>query len=268
MACCLAGLPVLSCGAQELYVFTEPASNIPARSILLRGSAMYMPTIHSENTKQRYGLGIQAGVSKKLMVAASLGMSDMHQSRFIFESAGLYAKWRFFSQDDIHKHFRMAAFGKLVTSRNHLDHAEINLNGDQSGAQVGVVATKLLNRLAVSGSASYVQVLTEKPKINPDQYPYQSFQYTLSAGYLVLPLNYSSYRQTNLNLYCELLGMQNLDKRQYAVDIAPAAQLVLFGSTTRLNVGGRFQVAGNMYRLGTNSLFVSLEYYLLNAWKK
>jgi hypothetical protein len=261
---CLAALPAV---AQELYVFTDPASNIPAKTIGVRTSGMFMGSIHDDRLHQRYGTDISVGLSKKLMISGGLTFSNMERNTSVhYESVRLYAKWRFLSRDAVHKHFRMAAFVRMSHSQNPLDHDEINLMGEQSGTQAGIIATQLIHKLAVSGSLSYTQVLTPKPKFFPEAYPYQSFNYSLSAGYLVLPRQYKDYRQTNLNLYCELLGMYNTDKQKYALDIAPALQLI-FNSNTRVNLGGRFQVSGTMFRMGTEQYFASVEYYFLNAFK-
>jgi hypothetical protein len=160
----------------------------------------------------------------------------------------------------------MAAFVRMSHSQNPLDHDEINLMGEQSGTQAGIIATQLLHKLAVSGSLSYIQVLTPRPKFFPEAYPYQSVNYSLSAGYLVLPRTYKDYEQTNLNVYCELLGMYNTDKKRYAVDIAPALQFI-FKSNMRVNIGGRFEVSGNMFRMEREQYYASVEYYFLNAIK-
>ena len=85
-------------------------------------------------------------------------------------------------------------------------------------------------------------------------------------GYLLFPRSYTSYNQTNFNLYCEFLGMKNIDINRNYLDIAPALQLI-FKSSTRLNVGARFELAGNAHRMATQSMFISLEHYFLNAIK-
>jgi len=90
--------------------------------------------------------------------------------------------------------------------------------------------------------------------------------YSLSAGYLVLPKNYENFHQTNFNVYLELLGAKSLDKSEYNLDIAPAIQFI-FNSTTKLNVGARFQAAGNMDRIGRNRYLISIEQTLLNVLK-
>lgn len=206
------------------------------------------------------------------MVHTSATFSDMHQPAFIFESARLYAKWRFLSVDDLHKHFRLAAFGAATYSRNHLDHNEINLmGGDQSGVQAGLIATQLWNKLAVSGTVSLNEIIDKerRKKLSPEQYAFSSVNYSISAGYLVLPKEYTSYKQTNLNLYFEILGSRNLNwtEDKYYVDFAPAIQLI-FNSNSKLNMGYRFQVAGDIYRLMDKSFSISFEHTFLNALKK
>lgn len=261
----------ISSTAQELYPFSEPASNMPAKSIAVKLGTMYGKGPHSDRVLQRYTPEIMFGLSKKWMVHASAGFSDMHEPYFYFESAKLYAKYRFLSIDDVHKHFRMAAFGSVIYSRNHLDHNEINMNGDQNAAQVGVIATQLWNKLAVSATGSLIEVFDEKrnDKTLPQQYAFEALNYSLSAGYLVLPRNYTDYKQTNLNIYAELLGGRNLDWKyeKYYLDLAPSVQLI-FNSTSKLNIGYRFQLKSDIYRLMKNYWMISYEYIFLNALKK
>ena len=88
--------------------------------------------------------------------------------------------------------------------------------------------------------------------------------YSLSAGYLLLPRKYTDYKQTNVNLYTELLAQQALDRKAYYVDLAPAVQ-VIFNSNTKLNLGYRFQLGGDMQRGAEYSFLVSLERTFLNA---
>jgi len=259
---------IIHLNAQELYPYTESASNMPSKSLSLKLSAMFGKGLHSDRILQRYTPEVMFGFNKKWMVHTSISFSDMHKNSFYFESARLYAKYRFLSIDDVHKHFRMAAFGVASYSRNHLDHNEINLSGDQSGVQAGIIATQLWNKLAISGTVSATEVLDEergKETVVPI-YAFQSLNYSLSAGYLLLPVEYTSYKQTNLNLYVELLGGRNLDYdlEKYYVDLAPAIQLI-FNSTSKLNLGYRFQLKSDIYRLMKNNFMISFEYIFLNA---
>ena len=85
-------------------------------------------------------------------------------------------------------------------------------------------------------------------------------------GYLLFPRNYDNYKQMNVNLYCEFLGQQSTDIKASYIDIAPAVQLI-FNSSTRFNLGARYQLAGNAHRMAERSVFISLEHYFLNALK-
>jgi hypothetical protein len=91
--------------------------------------------------------------------------------------------------------------------------------------------------------------------------------YSLSAGYLLFPKEYTDYKQMNLNLYAEILAQQTLDQKKHYIDIAPALQFI-FNSNFKVNIGYRFQVTGNMERMATNSWQISLERTFLNALKK
>lgn len=255
--------------SQELYPYSEPASNMPSRSISVKTTAIYHGDIHSNRTLQRYMPEVMVGLNKDWMVHAGVNFSNMHQQSMVWEGGRVYAKYRFLSNDEVHKHFRMAAFGLASYSRNHLDHNEINLMmGEQSGVQAGLIATQLWNKLAVSGTVAWNEVLDEKraSKIHDDRYAYRSVNYSLSAGYLLLPFVYKDYDQTNLNLYVELLGGRNIQfpREKYYVDLAPSVQAI-FNSTAKLNVGYRFQLSSDIYRLTKNSVMVSFEYIFLNA---
>ena len=259
----------LNTTAQELFPYTEPASNMPAKSMSLKMNAMFGSGVHGDKIDQRYSPEVMFGINKKWMLHAGLTFSNMYENFFYYESARIYAKYRFLSNDDVHKHFRMAAFATAAYSRNHLQHNELNLMGDHSGVQAGLIATQLWNKLALSGTASIIEVLDEKRSEKPQQYAFQSLNYSLSAGYLVLPLEYKDYNQTNLNIYAELLGGQNLDweYEKYYLDLAPSLQLI-FKSTSKLNLGYRFQLKSDIYRNMKSSWMVSYEYIFLNALKK
>ena len=90
--------------------------------------------------------------------------------------------------------------------------------------------------------------------------------YTLSAGYLLFPRQNKDYRQPNLNLYVELLGQRLAGTNLNYLDIAPALQLIL-NSRTKINLGQRFQLQGNMQRMARNSWLISVERSFLQVWK-
>ena len=135
---------------------------------------------------------------------------------------------------------------------------------------MGLVATQLWHKLAVSATVTHTQVL-DNSRYNKVLYipqrNYQAMNYALSAGYLVFPREYRDYKQTNLNLYIEILSQQTLDRKTNYLDIAPALQLI-FNSNAKFNLGYRFQATGNMSRMANNSWQVSFERTFLGAFKK
>jgi hypothetical protein len=252
--------------AQELFVFTEPASNMATRSIGVRlDNTVY--DMGSGRTAYRLAPEVMWGASRNWMFHAAGYASDMFQSAFRPEGGSLYAKYRFFADDGVHRHFRLAAFAKAawVNNPDSLKGAsflsdEIDLTGTNSGYQAGIVGTQLLHRLALSGSAAYTRRWKDGPASS------EALNYTASAGLLLWPRHYTNYRQTNINLMCELLGATALDKHAGFADIAPAVQFI-FRSISRLDLGYRTQVAGDMARWSQHGFFVRLEYNFLNAYR-
>lgn len=258
----------LTSSAQELYVFTNPASNIPAKALVIKLSSKTMKSYHNNEREFRFSPELQIGINKKLMLATGVSFSNMFfQSKQQFESARLYAKYRFYSRDDVHKHFRMAAYAMASLSNNPVVYQELNLDGDNSGVQLGIVATQLVNKFAASAGISYINQLEQKDKISFGiPFSNVAIQYNLSTGYLLFPFKYKNYEQVNVNLYCELLGQQNTDIQRGFVDLAPSLQFII-KSSTRLNFGSRFQLSGTAHRMANQSLFISIEHYFLNAVK-
>ncbi|MCH5715898.1 hypothetical protein [Niabella hibiscisoli] len=258
---CVLLLSIMRVGAQELYIYTEPASNVPAKSISAKLSANYAEGMRdgSKSLVQRYRPEMYMGLSKNFMLRASGTFANMHTDAFKFESVSLYGKYRFLSKDEAHRHFRMAAFADASISKAPFRYDEIALMGDKTGAEAGVVATQLINKLAISGIVSHVQVL-DKSRFDelPLRLPYQAMNYSLSAGYLLFPRKYEDYNQTNFNIYTEILAQQTLDTKRYYIDMAPGVQLI-FNSNSKLNLGYRFQLGSDMYRMATNSFQLSFE---------
>lgn len=257
--------------SQELYVFTEPASNMPAHAISLKLTDHF---VTSDNIYNRFSHRIMPqvlfGISKKFMFHIGGTISNMHTPDFRYESVNFYAKYRFLSKDEIHKHFRMAVFTEASATKAPFHYDEITLMGDKDGIDLGLIATQLWHKLAVSATITHTQVLDKSRNNHVIYVPsrnYQAMNYSLSAGYLVLPKEYTDYKQTNLNLYLEILAQQTLDRKTHYVDMAPALQLI-FNSNAKLNIGYRFQATGNMSRMANNSWQISFERTFLNALKK
>lgn len=254
-------LPAIRVVAQELYIYTEPASNIPAKSISAKLSANYAEGMSqgSKGVVQRYRPEMYMGLSKNFMLRASGTFANMHTDAFKFESASLYGKYRFLSKDEAHRHFRMAAFADASISKAPFRYDEIALLGDKTGAEAGLIATQLIHKLAISGTVSHVQVLDQSRFDEvPLKLPYQAMNYSLSAGYLLFPRKYEDYQQTNFNIYTEILAQQTLDTKRYYIDMAPGVQFI-FNSNSKLNLGYRFQLGSDMKRMARSSVQLSFE---------
>src|SRR6195952_612292 len=145
--------------AQELYVNTEPASNMATHSLGIRlENQGYFDPVY----KNRTSLELMYGASRTLMVHGSLYASDYYHANQHFEGGSVYAKYRFLSIDSVQRHSRAAVFAKLASINNPLLNQEISLEGDNSGFQTGVVFTQLLHKLALSGSASYLRAFDNR----------------------------------------------------------------------------------------------------------
>jgi hypothetical protein len=249
--------------AQELYVATEPASNMARHSVGLRimNEGMFYPDF-----KNRTNAEVMFGANKNLMLHASAYISDFYQDAQHFEGFSFYGKYKFLNIDHIQKHFRAASFIRYSAIKNPLVNDEINLEGDNTGMQAGLVVTQLLHKLALSASVSYSKAFD-----NGNTYPLvpgqadKSIGYTFSSGYLLLPKTYTDYKQTNLNFYLEFLGKSNPETDQNLMDIAPAIQFI-FNSKLRVDLSQRTQLWGNMDRATKNMYLIRAEYNLFNVF--
>src|SRR5215212_9798022 len=130
---------MLNAESQELYIFTEPASNMPSHSISGKITGKYSKHPAATNHMQRYSPEVMFGLNKKWMVHFASTFSDMYTRNIRWESARTYVKYRFLSNDDVHKHFRMAAFGEYSYTRNIEIYDDISIQGDQSGYESGFI---------------------------------------------------------------------------------------------------------------------------------
>jgi hypothetical protein len=250
--------------AQELYVFSEPASNMAAKSVGIR---LTNEGIFNAGAMNRTIPELMISFNKKLMVHAQGFFSDM-DGGYRLEGASAYAKYRFLSIDEAQKHLRIAAFGRLSTSKRPVYSEDINLEGDNSGAQAGIVVTQLLHKLALSGTLSYAKAFdVQDHQINGMAQPDQLIGYSLSSGYLVLPVVYKNYNQPNFNVYFEMLGKTNPATGKSYLDLAPAIQVII-NSRTRIDLGYRFEVAGGIAdRYNKNMYLLRAEFNFFNILK-
>jgi hypothetical protein len=259
------GLIAFACPAfaQELYVNTEPASNMATHSVGIRLEDQgYFNPVYKERTT----LEIMYGASKNLMVHGALYESDYYENGQHFEGGSLYAKYRFLSIDSVQRHFRGSFFVKAASINNPLVNQEISLEGDNTGVQSGFVFTQLLHKLALSASTSYLHAYDNRGGFDlPIENARDAVGYTLSAGYLLLPKSYDNYNQVNVNVYMELLGKANPGYGQSYLDAAPAVQLI-FNSIFRVDFSYRTPIYNDMVRTSKNTYLVRLEYNIFNAF--
>lgn len=250
--------------SQELYVFTEPASNMPTKSIGVRitNEGMNNPDFMSRTIPE-----VMIGFNKNLMMHAQAFLSDM-DGKYRLEGGSLYAKYRFLSLDEAHSHFRASAFGRVSTSKRPTYTRDINLEGDNSGLQGGLIFTQLLHKLALSATLGYAHAFENQDRqIVGMPRPNNMLSYSLSSGYLVLPFVYKDYKQPNFNLYFEMLGKTDPSSGQSYLDLAPAVQVIL-NSKTRIDLGYRFQATGNIENRYTKNMYlVRAEFNFFNVLK-
>ena len=252
--------------AQELFVFTEPASNMPARSVGIRLNNLLMGEDGMANINYHLIPEVMIGVNKRLMVHVE-GFLSNRDGGFSAEGAGLYAKYRFYSRDKVFRHFRMAGFGRVTTNNSPIHQEEIETFGHNAGYQLGLIGTQLLHKTALS-STVYYERATDNQGVGhefPKYYGHDAANYTLSAGRLLLPKHYTGFKQTNLNLMAELLGQTLPGNGKSYLDIAPSVQFI-FNSQARIDIGYRQQLYSNMLRTAPNGIMIRVEYLLFNVW--
>src|ERR1043165_4425770 len=250
--------------AQELFVYTEPASNMPAQTIGLRASNWLMDERDQDRINYHFIPEVMWGVNKHLMLHAEAFFSNRNDG-FAPEGAGLYAKYRFYAHDTVYRHFRMAAFGRVTTNNAAIHQEEIAINGHNSGFGLGLIATQLLHRQAVSATAWYEHATDNFGGHEyPASQPRDAANLALSTGRLFYPKHYTGYGNVNINGMLEVLVQQLIGSGKRYIDIAPAVQFI-FNSQTRVDIGYRAELWGNMERTAPNGVLLRVEHVLFNV---
>ncbi|MCF6132766.1 hypothetical protein [Flavobacterium wongokense] len=249
--------------SQELFVVTDPASNVPANTLSVR--------IAQSRFKEEFETGfnyhlipeITYGVNKNLMFRASAFLSDRSKS-LKTEGASLYTKYRFYSTDDLNSHFRLAAFGRYSINNSDIHQEQIEINGHNTGFETGLVATKLIKKVAISASVSFEKALDNKPDYQfPDEFGNNATNYTLSFGKLMYPKKYNNFKQTNINLMVEFVGQTINENGKSSLDVVPAIQFI-FNSQARLDLAYRRELMSSMLRSAPNGFYLNIEYNFFN----
>lgn len=250
--------------AQELFVFTEPASNMAARSIGIRMNNYLMK--EKATNRHNYHLlpELMMGISRKIMLHGEMFLSNRND-KFVAEGGSIYLKYRLLSIDDVHSHFRLAVLARYSYNNSDVHQQAIDFFGHNAGYEGGLVATKLAHKVAVSAGASIMHATDNgKEKFAYSNKERDALYYTLSVGKLMLPKEYTNYNQTNLNLMLELIGQANLGSNRTYLDLAPSIQFI-FGSRARLDLGYRFALADELQRTSPNGFAAKVEYNFFNV---
>lgn len=259
-------LSTASAKSQELFVFTEPASNMSAQSLGVRLTNVVMKESADLQTRYQLMPEIMWGASKNWMFHIS-AVGSARANQFKAEGASVYAKYRFYSSDDIHRHFRMALFGRAAFNNSPLDQASIDLKGFNSGYELGVVATQLLNKWAFSANLGWVHAANNgNQDFDKTGVGRNALEYSLSVGKLLLPKSYTSFDQVNWNVMLEMLGQYNDQTGQHYMDLAPSLQWI-FNSRTRIDLGYRVALVNQLPRSFRESWLLRAEFNFFNLFK-
>ncbi len=266
--CCLTIFLFLStlCRAQELFSYTEPASNRAKGSVGFRIDNTLMDERNTSRINYHLIPEVMVGLSKKMMVNGVLFFSN-RSDVFRAEGGGLYTKYRLFSNDAVQQHFRMALFSRISFNNSDIHQEEIEMNGHNTGVEAGFVATKLVRKVALSTSMSVAKA-TDNGNHNKFIYGSENSKavnVTFSFGKLMLPGEYKTYHQTNVNVMVEFLHQVNIASGKYYFDIAPVVQAI-FNSQSRVDIGYRREVSSHMIRTAPNGFFIRIEHNLFNVF--
>lgn len=250
--------------AQELFVYADPASNMPARSGGFRLTNWLMNETSTNRINFHTIPELMIGVNNKLMIHAEAFLSN-RDGGFVAEGGGLYAKYRFLTADKMYRHFRMAAYARASYNNSTVHQQEIATFGHNGGYQLGLIATQLLHKTALSVTGYYEKAVNQTVDAEYTKgLTTHAANYILSAGRLILPRHYTGYKQTNVNLMVEVLGQVQPENGNSYVDVAPSVQFI-FNSQTRVDIAYRREIYSGMYRTAPNGFLLRVEHLLFNV---
>ncbi len=249
--------------AQELFIFSEPASTMPKNAIMFRMNSRHYADRSGYYYKLNPELGY--GLAKNLMGHVEGYYSNWVLPGGTWDAVGINGKYRVFSQDDLHRHKRLALTAKFIYSFRPLPMQWMIEDGNTSMASAGIIYTQLIHKLALSGKINYLKPLQEWNASNGEV-----LQWQVSSGLLIFPLEYKNYKQVNINIYAEYLGQQNLGLK-YDQD-APISKAInhdlglgiqfIMASRFTTELAYRMNIGGNMNRMTNSMYYFNLEYML------
>jgi len=262
--------------SQELYINTEPASLIPkgTKVIRLHHHTIFLNDSNepgSVNSAKLLIPSISYGISKKIMVSASLQLSNNPFDPLPntgFNGFKLYSKQRILTTDKQKYHTRLSSFikyanhGKWNLPNYKFISSNYDLDFQDTGVEVGLIATQLVNKLAISVTSGFGIISNNTADGTYDDKKFNSIHNSISAGYLLFPRKYKSYKQTNFNIYLEYLTNSILSKNypsrynKFMSTIAPGIQFIIM-SRSRLDFG--YKIRGNN---SPNEFLIKLTYII------
>ncbi len=257
---------IIKTQSQELFVITEPASNMPTGSVGVRMAQSLM----KENFENGYNYHLMPeimwGTNKNMMLHLTAFASN-RASKLVVEGGSLYAKYRFFSADDFHSHFRLALYGRLSRNNSDIHQEQIEIMGHNSGFETGIIATQLLNKLAISSSISFEKAIDNGTKnLFPSDQSSTAINYTLSFGKLVYPKKYTNFKQTNINLMIEFAGQTLFQNQKSYLEVVPSIQFII-NSQARIDIAYQRELYRSITRTASNGVYIKLEYTFFNVTK-
>ena len=261
---------------QELYINTEPASLIPkgTKVIRLHHHSIFLNEDNEPGSQKNAKIfipQISYGISKHIMVSAALQISNNPYDaspNMAFNGFKLYSKQRIISTDKQKYHTRLSSFikytnhGKWNSPNYKFIRNAYDLEFQDSGAEIGLIATQLIKKLAVSVTSGYGIISNRTSNGAFDDKSFNSLHNSISAGYLLFPRKYKSYKQTNFNIYLEYLTSSIVSKnypsgyKKFMSTFAPGIQFIIM-SRSRLDFGYKLR-KGNM----PNEFLVKLTYII------
>ena len=242
--------------AQELYINAEPASLIPKGTKVVR---LNHHTIFLNGTNIMGGIGnaiimspsISYGLSKKIMVSGSFQFSNKPYEQdmmpnFGFSGFKLSSKQRILTTDKQKYHTRLSSFIKYSYHDNKFMKDYLDIEIQDTGFEFGIIGTQLINKLAISVTSAVTRIsnidekYTSGSTVKWQSINLNTIQNSISAGYLLFPRKYKSYKQTNFNLYLEYLTNTILTKGfpdrydKFTSTLAPGIQFIIM-SRSRLD---------------------------------
>jgi hypothetical protein len=122
------------------------------------------------------------------------------------------------------------------------------LDFQDSGVEVGLIVTQLVNKLAVSLTSGLAVISNKTSDGSYNDKSFNTIHNSISAGYLLFPRKYKSYKQTNFNIYVEYLTSSILSKSyplrydRFMSTFAPGIQFIIM-SRSRLDFS--YKIRGN-----------------------